>query len=216
MKRAALRAPAVSTPDECARLAAGLSGLAVTALIVRRDRVGWRETRTFRLVNDLPDVLFPPTWVIMQLGSLATVPVVATLAQLSGRPRLARRLILGGLGAWALSKAVKRVVRRPRPSMLLAGTRRRGGDASGLGYVSGHAGVAVALAVALVPHAGRRGRWLMAAAVPWVGLARIYVGAHLPLDVLGGAALGLAVEAAIGLAEDDGGSGSRPPAVRSS
>jgi membrane-associated phospholipid phosphatase len=32
-----------------------------------------------------------------------------------------------------------------------------------------------------------------------VGLARIYVGAHLPLDVAGGAALGLAIDAAMTL-----------------
>jgi membrane-associated phospholipid phosphatase len=29
-----------------------------------------------------------------------------------------------------------------------------------------------------------------------VGLSRVYAGAHLPLDIAGGAALGLAVEAA--------------------
>jgi glycosyltransferase 2 family protein len=33
-----------------------------------------------------------------------------------------------------------------------------------------------------------------------VCLARIYVGAHLPLDVLGGIALGLAIGAAVRLA----------------
>jgi undecaprenyl-diphosphatase len=32
-----------------------------------------------------------------------------------------------------------------------------------------------------------------------VALARVYVGAHLPLDVLGGAALGLAVAGAVRL-----------------
>jgi membrane-associated phospholipid phosphatase len=34
-----------------------------------------------------------------------------------------------------------------------------------------------------------------------VGLTRVYVGAHLPLDVAGGAALGLAVDAMAQLAK---------------
>lgn len=39
----------------------------------------------------------------------------------------------------------------------------------------------------------------MLVAIPVVGLCRIYVAAHLPLDVLGGAALGLAVEAVLAI-----------------
>ena len=73
--------------------------------------------------------------------------------------------------------------------------RTRGPEASGLGYVSGHAGVAVALGVAAFGDLSRAGRIATLVAVPAVGLCRIYVGAHLPLDVLGGAAMGLAVEA---------------------
>ncbi|MDQ4069415.1 MAG: hypothetical protein M3203_08095 [Actinomycetota bacterium] len=42
-------------------------------------------------------------------------------------------------------------------------------------------------------------------AVLVVGLGRIYVGAHLPLDVVGGAALGLVVESALGLSAGEGG-----------
>jgi membrane-associated phospholipid phosphatase len=38
-------------------------------------------------------------------------------------------------------------------------------------------------------------------AIPVVGLTRVYVGAHLPLDIAGGAALGLVVEALVSLAK---------------
>ena len=72
-----------------------------------------------------------------------------------------------------------------------------GREAAGLGYPSGHAGVAVVLGVAAWPHLGRRARCLVATGVPIVGLTRMYVGAHLPLDVVSGAALGLAIDAAI-------------------
>ena len=96
----------------------------------------------------------------------------------------------------------KQIVRRPRPAALVPGTRRRGREAAGLGYLSGHAGVAVALGTAALPHLGPAGRVLALAAMPVVGLSRVYVGAHLPLDVAGGAALGLAVDAAVVLVMD--------------
>jgi hypothetical protein len=56
--------------------------------------------------------------------------------------------------------------------------------------------VAVALGAAAFPRAGPAGRTAILGAVPVVGISRVYVGAHLPLDIAGGAALGLAVEAA--------------------
>ena len=105
----------------------------------------------------------------------------------------------GGTSAWALSKVVKRMVRRPRPGILLPGIRCRGREAAGLGYLSGHAGVAVVLGAAALPRLGAAGRALTLSAVPVVGLTRVYVGAHLPLDVAGGMALGLAIEAAMTL-----------------
>ena len=91
-------------------------------------------------------------------------------------------------------------MRRPRPATLLPGIRRRGREASGLGYLSGHAGVAVALGAAALPRLSPAGRALALAAIPLVGVTRVYVGAHFPLDVAGGAALGLAVNAAAGTA----------------
>ena len=182
------------------RLVLGVAGVVATAGLVRRDRVGAREQRFFRAVNQLPDGLYAPVWVVMQGGALGAAPAAAMAARAAGRPELAAHLLAGGSTAWAMSKVVKRFVQRPRPVVLMPDTCCRGQDARGLGYVSGHAAVVVALASAALPHLGPRGRVAAAAMVPAVGLARMYVGAHLPLDVVGGAALGLAVDAAVALA----------------
>lgn len=175
------------------------AALLVTAMAVRRDSVEPWEATAFRAVNGLPDSLHVPAWVVMQLGALGAVPAAAGAAWLAGDGELAGRLLLSGTCTWALAKLVKQVVRRPRPATLLAGTRGRGRDATGLGYLSGHTGVAVALGTAALPHLGPAGRAFALNAIPAVGLTRVYVGAHLPLDIAGGAALGLAVDAAAGL-----------------
>jgi membrane-associated phospholipid phosphatase len=176
------------------RVAAGLIGLAVSTLPVRRNRIGRREDRAFRAVNDLPDWLHPPAWVVMQLGSLGAAPATAGVAYLAGDRRLAIRLATGGMAAWALAKGVKRVIRRGRPNTVLGQVRCRGPEASGLGYLSGHAAVSTALILVAAPRLGRRTRWLAFGVAPLVGLSRIYVGAHLPLDIVGGASLGLLVD----------------------
>jgi len=112
-------------------------------MAARGDRVGPCEAKTFRAVNGLPDSIYVPTWVVMQLGTLGAAPAAAGAAWVAGEGELAVRLLAGGASTWALSKLVKRIVRRSRPAVLMAGTRCRGRQAAGLGYVSGHAGVAV-------------------------------------------------------------------------
>ena len=82
----------------------------------------------------------------------------------------------------------------------LPGTRCRGPEAAGLRIPVRARRVAMArLGAAALPRLGTAGRALTLSAVPVVGLTRVYVGAHLPLDVAGGMALGLAIEAAMTL-----------------
>lgn len=189
-----------NTHDPRARLGVSTAALLATAGAARRDRVAPWEAKAFRAVNDLPDSLYPPAWVVMQLGSFGAVLTASATAWLAGDDELAGRFLVGGTGAWVMSKLVKRVVRRPRPEALLAGTHRRGREAAGLGYLSGHAAVAIVLGAAALPRLGPAGRALTLSAVPLVGLTRVYVGAHLPLDIAGGAALGFAIDAVVGRA----------------
>jgi len=93
--------------------------------------------------------------------------------------------------AWAAAKGVKGLVERGRPRGLLGGVEVRESGIQGAGYVSGHTAVAFALATVVAPLVPRGWRWAPFALATVVGLSRIYFGAHLPLDVIGGAGLGL-------------------------
>ena len=179
------------------RFAAGVSGVVLSGLAVHDHTIGPVETAVFRTVNRLPDALYRPGWVVMQAGNVGAAPVAGLVALGAGRPRLAVRLTATGLITWALAKLIKRWYRRPRPAYLMANVRCRGKEPSGLGYVSGHAGIAAGIAGAVLPELRPPVRGAIALAASGVGLCRIYVGAHLPLDVVGGAALGLAVDAAV-------------------
>jgi undecaprenyl-diphosphatase len=128
------------------------------------------------------------------------VPLVVGLALLTRRWRLALYAALAGGTIYLVAKLVKEFVQRGRPQTLLDGVHILGEPARGLGYVSGHSAVAVALATVASPFLGRRARrvaWVLAGCVC---VARIYVGSHLPFDVLGGAALGWAAGALVLLA----------------
>ncbi len=180
-------------PADLVRLAIGVLAFVLASIPIRRDEVGVTEENLFRLINDLPlpAWLWPLVWAVMQLGNLGAVPATAALAAATRRWRLAFDFAVAGGTIWILAKVVKDQIQRGRPAALLDDVHLYGGaPVGGLGYVSGHAAVAVALATVASPYLGRRGRriaWTLAVAVC---VTRVWVGAHLPLDVVGGAALG--------------------------
>src|SRR5947209_2923724 len=129
-------------------------------------------------------------------SSIVAVGVVALAFR---RFRLAIGLAIAGVSVYLLAELLKAIVDRPRPAALLTHVHIRGGVPTGNGFPSGHASVASALAVIAWLWFGPRLRWIFIAAAVVVCFARIYVGAHLPLDVIGGAGLGLASGALVGL-----------------
>jgi undecaprenyl-diphosphatase len=181
-----------------ARLTLGAGVLGWTTVLALRTDLDERERAVFDSVNGLPDPIAAPLWPVMQLGALAAVPVVAGAVYLSGDRARAARLLVSGSTTWVLAKGVKRFVRRGRPAAVLPEVHVRGGAQSGDGFLSGHAAISAALASGVAPTLPGAAP-LLAGVAATVAFSRIYVGAHLPLDVLGGAALGLIVNGVIEL-----------------
>ncbi len=181
-------------------LVCGASGFAVTAIIASRDGIDERERALFHAVNDLSGLPHRAVWVPMQYGTFGTVFAVAGVAMAKRRQRLAAGLLLGGTSAYVLAKATKRSVGRGRPANELEGVTIRGKEEGDLGFPSGHAAVSAALTTAAAPFVPTPVRALAAGLAAFVSFARVHVGAHLPLDVAGGACMGLAVSSAVNLA----------------
>lgn len=184
-----------------ARFLTGAALLAGSYLEVRRTTVPEYEERVFRIANGAPDAIRIPVRTIMQAGTFGTVPAVATVAFLTGRRQLAAKILVGGTLAWVGAKAIKPFGGRARPAGVLSDVTTREGIQGDLGWVSGHAAVATTMAGILADDLPRL-RPLLAAVVVATAFGRMYVGAHLPYDTVGGAGLGMMISAALPSTDD--------------
>jgi endonuclease/exonuclease/phosphatase family metal-dependent hydrolase/membrane-associated phospholipid phosphatase len=178
-------------------------GFATTAAFAAAsDAYGWELRVTHRAIH-WGDWVTPYLRLAMQAGNQLVVAAVALVFVIFDRPRRAAITLLGGWGAWAASTAVKTMIDRPRPSATLLGFSPSE-FVTGNGYPSGHTTIAVALAVVIVTTFGVP-RWIKAVSVVAAVLtpiARLHLGVHWPLDVIGGACLGALVAGVVVVAID--------------
>lgn len=191
-----------------------LGAIAVGAVVLGLSLVGARhptihptEQRVFRAVNGLPDGLYWPLWLPMQLGNLVVGTAAGlVLAVVWGDGLLA----LGVVAAAALKLLAERVIRswmapylavRQRPGTSEPGAHLRGDDvpASGMSFPSGH--IVLVAAVTAVIADDLAVAWLGVPALLTLAVmvGRVYVGAHNPLDVTAGLGAGLLAGGAVGL-----------------
>ncbi|MFL6183966.1 MAG: phosphatase PAP2 family protein, partial [Actinomycetes bacterium] len=176
---------------------ASLVVFAVCAVIAADGRVGPIERAAFHAVNGLPEGLYQPMLAFQYLGVLTMPLVVAAGALAFRRWRLAAALVLVVPLKLALERMVKLVVQRERPGTTVPDAILRGVHSAGLSFVSGHAIITFAIAGLLVLVLPRRWAVVVFELASLNGVALVYLGAHNPLDVVGGAAVGLAIAAAL-------------------
>ncbi|MFW2381663.1 MAG: phosphatase PAP2 family protein [Acidimicrobiales bacterium] len=171
---------------------AAASGVLVWSAFRARSReVSPREELVFRTFNNASDAMSGKVWTVMQYGSFGAVPVVAAVIAVRRGVRDGGVVGIAGTSAWLCGKVLKVVVGRGRPADHLRSVQVRGKPQSGLGYPSGHASVSLTLAITSTVTFPSRTAAIVAS---WIASGgRVYVGAHLPLDVAGGLALGAIV-----------------------
>jgi undecaprenyl-diphosphatase len=171
--------------------------LVSSAVLAERDVYGW-EVAIFQAVNGLPDGLRSVLWVLNQYGTAITIPVATAVALAFRRWVLAAALAFSGVTVYVLAKVIKGYVDRGRPADLVADVvERENFSPESLGYPSGHAAVAWAITIIVLASLGRPWRIAAIALAVVVPIVRMYVAAHLPLDLIGGAALGIVVASAV-------------------
>jgi membrane-associated phospholipid phosphatase len=127
-----------------------------------------------------------------QGGSAGFGLAVALLFYLTGRHRDAAEISLGMLLLWLIVEGIKALTGRARPFRALERARILISPPPGKSFPSGHTAQAFFLASAVSRFFQLEPFVVIGlnAAASLVGLTRVYVGAHYPRDVLGGALLG--------------------------
>jgi undecaprenyl-diphosphatase len=180
--------------------AAGLALLGVSIVGALRPVIPIAEQRVFRAVNGWPDWLYHVLWLPMQLGNLVVGTLVGLAVTLAYRDWAASIAVLV---AMVLKLVTERVIRhqfadsmvaRRRPGTSMPGAILRGDvPMDGPSFPSGHVLLVAAMAGVV---SGALPGWLDLVAYALavvVGIGRVYVGAHNPLDVTAGFGAGLAI-----------------------
>ena len=195
--------PKPPTPRQAIATAAlAIFAITITAWLATMPRAEVAQTDLATWFNHPPqpiaalfavvNPLFRPIPLII-LGLLWIIWVLLTATQTSQRWELVRAAIVTLLIAEVAALIAKHAASQPRPLAVLPGMDDHGYPIQphGNAYPSAHTAAVVGLVAGLWPWMRWPQRIVGLAAAVLVATNRLYIGAHWPIDVVGGAAIGL-------------------------
>lgn len=188
-------------------LVAGAVILGLSVLGARHPTIHPAEQRIFRAINGLPDWLYWPLWLPMQLGNLVVGTLAGLVLALAWSDwRLALTVVIAAALKLLSEKLIRRFMApflkiRQRPGTSEPGATLRGSDVpeSGMSFPSGHIVLVAAITAVIVDDLAAPWLGVPALLVLAVMVGRVYVGAHNPLDVTAGLGAGLVAGGAVAL-----------------
>jgi undecaprenyl-diphosphatase len=167
--------------------------LAISTYIASIQKLPLWEQDFFTKIFNLPSSLYNIATFITLFGSgLMVIVLVFTLLVIKRRELALQVFILSSI-TFLIVQFMKDTIARPRPVGLVADLTLKQYEASGFGFPSGHSALSMVCALIIFPYASRPWKLIIIIGVILVGLSRIYLGVHAPLDVIGGWSLAIVI-----------------------
>lgn len=193
------RVHAYRNPVYIAYILAG-TGLLIFAALMAGGTPGPLEIGLFRLFNNFPEALSWLMEIFAVPGTIGFVYIAAIIALFRRHYVNSLKIVLAGTSAYIAALVIKGMSIRARPYELLSNVHVRETAVSANGFPSGHVAVATALALVVYRYLPKRFHKFISWAVVLVAVSRMYLGMHLPMDLVGGFALGLIIGSGVNYA----------------
>jgi len=190
------------TPDDSRKWWGVALGVSVVLFlcgtyIAHKHAVTGLNLSLFHVINNWPNSLRLFFLIVIVSSNSLWIAIAALIVtSLLKLYQLTWQLAAATITAAGLGYVAKAIIAEPRPYKLLSNLHMRTveTDAS---YPSGHVLIVTVIVMTLWPYLPRGWRWLIAGMIPLMAVARIYLGVHTPVDVVGGFAVSFAVVSAM-------------------